>query len=202
MKPLRTFQPGLRDCALEHRLLPAISNLGTIVLTTSGYVLEMPFPSTLVYPGNSPGGGTSSAASGTFVAPGTQPGNGASLANLGLSGTSGAAGGAGLTVAVGSGASDPTALNIPVVTRNTIAFDTPTWSPRVGRLSGDHSPVLPDGQVYRGGFPEPAQPSAPENERAGPPLGQRPVNPFPIPQDGADRSPGTDLTSAAPRPLP
>ena len=55
---------------------------------------------------------------------------------------------------VGSGANDATAPSIPLVTRNTIANDATVPRPQIGRPSGDGSPVLPVGQIYRGGIPE------------------------------------------------
>ena len=45
MKALWNYRPDLRACELEDRLVPAIPNLGAIVLTTGGYVLLLsPFP--------------------------------------------------------------------------------------------------------------------------------------------------------------
>jgi hypothetical protein len=36
--------PDLKACALEDRFMPAIADLGVIVLTTGGYVLMTPTP--------------------------------------------------------------------------------------------------------------------------------------------------------------
>ena len=44
MNPFRKFLPDLRTCELEDRLLPAIANVGVIVLTTGGYVPLVPSP--------------------------------------------------------------------------------------------------------------------------------------------------------------
>jgi hypothetical protein len=89
-----------------------------------------------------------------------------SVAGLPATAPSGSNGGAGVTITVGSGANDASAPIIPLVTRNTIANDALNPAPRIGRDSGDRSPVLPAGQVYRGGFPEAATVSeeAPERE--------------------------------------
>src|SRR5262249_58960718 len=82
-----------------------------------------------------------------------------------------------VTITVGSGANDASAPIITLVTRNTIANDALNPAPRIGRDSGDRSPVLPAGQVYRGGFPEaaPVSEEAPEPEAIGIP-NQGPVD--------------------------
>ncbi len=56
MKRNWSLKPNLLDCILEQRIAPAIANLGTIVLTTSGFALVTPFP------------GASNSASSTSVA--------------------------------------------------------------------------------------------------------------------------------------
>ena len=50
MNTRRMFRPDLDDCVLEDRLAPVIANLGVVVLTTSGYMLLIPFPGSLVTP--------------------------------------------------------------------------------------------------------------------------------------------------------
>jgi hypothetical protein len=155
MKALLKFRPELHASELEERLVPAGSNLGVIVLTTSGYVLMTPFAGA-TYPGG-PSGGTAIPTS--FVITGfggissMQPG---SIAGLPATALSGSNGGAGATITVGSGANDASAPSSPLVSRNTIANDALNPAPRIGRDSGDRSAVLPPGQVYRGGIPETA----------------------------------------------
>jgi hypothetical protein len=209
------FRPSLQDCVLEDRLLPVISNLGMIVLTTGGYVLMIPFPGASVYPGGSPGGSVTSGVSGTLIPTSfsiagsggissLQPGNLTGVANLGAAGTTGASGVAGAAIAVGSGANDATAPSTALVTRNTVAFDTPILPPLIGRLSGDHSPVLPVGQIYRGGIPMTAPapaPSGPQGQPASSPLGARSVSPSPIPRDGAPLRIPSDASSKLPKTL-
>jgi hypothetical protein len=136
MNPLRKFHFDLQACELEDRLLPVIANLGVIVLTTGGYVLMIPYPGAA--------GGISS----------MQPGNITGIPGLAGTGTSLSSGIAGPTINVGSGANDANAPSIPLVTRNTIANDAVVPRPQIGRPSGDGSPVLPVGQIYRGGVPE------------------------------------------------
>jgi hypothetical protein len=149
MKPLRKFHPDMQASGLEERVVPVIANLGVIVLTTGGYVLLTP------YPGVSPGGTaipTSFSMTGSSGISSIQPGNITGIPSLAATGTAGSSGGAGVTSTVGSGASDAIAASIPLVTRNTIANDALNPPPRIGRPSGDRSPVLPAGQIYRGGF--------------------------------------------------
>jgi hypothetical protein len=155
MKALLKFRPELHASELEERLVPAGPNPGVIVLTTSGYVLLTPSAGA-AYPGG-PSGGTAIPTS--FVITGfggissMQPG---SIAGLPATAPSVSNGGAGATITVGSGANDASAPNIPLVTRNTIANDALNPRAQIGRDSGDRSPVLPPGQVYRGGFAETA----------------------------------------------
>jgi hypothetical protein len=180
MKPLRKFHPDLQDCELEDRLLPVTANLGVIVLTTGGYVLMIPSPGTAIPSAffMTGSGGISS----------IQPGNSSGIPSLAATGTAGSSGGAGATITVGSGANDATGVSIPLVTRNTIASDALNPAPRIGRPSGDRSPVLPVGQIYRGGVPEtaPAQPAAEKpGEQVNRALRQRPVDLAPSRLGGA-----------------
>ena len=157
------FHPDLQACELEARLLPVIANLGVIVLTTSGYVLMIPFP------GASPGGTAippSFSVTGSGGISSIQPGNLTGIPSLAATGTAGSSGGGGATITVGSGANDATAANIPLVTRSTIANDALNAPPLIGRPSGDRSPVLPAGQFYQGGVPETA-PTSPSSETPG-----------------------------------
>lgn len=162
MNPLRKFHFALQVCELEYRLLPVIANLGVIVLTTGGYVLMIPYPGAAASPGGSTGGAaipTSFSMMGSGGISSMQPGNLTGIPGLAASGTSVSSGIAGPTINVGSGANDATALSIPLVTRNTIANDAMVPRPQIGRPSGDGSPVLPVGQIYRGGVPEIVPPS-------------------------------------------
>jgi hypothetical protein len=153
MTALLKFRPELHASELEERLVPAGPNLGVAVLTTSGYVLMTLFAGA-AYPGG-PSGGTAIPTS--FVLTGSggissmQPG---SIAGLPATAPSGSNGGGGATITGGTEANDASAASISLVTRNTIANDALNPAPRIGRDSGDRSPVLPAGQVYRGGFPE------------------------------------------------
>jgi hypothetical protein len=155
MKALLKLRPERHASELEERLVPAGPNLGVIVLTTGGYVLMTPFGGP-VYPG---GPLVNAAIPTSFVLTGSggissmQPG---SIAGLPATAPSGSNGGGGATITGGSEANDARAASISLVTRNTIANDALNPAPRIGRDSGDRSPVLPAGQVYRGGFPETA----------------------------------------------
>ncbi len=155
MKPLRKFHLDLQDCQLEDRLLPVISNLGVIVLTTGGYVLMIPAAGTAIP--------TSFFMTGSGGISSIQPGDSSGIPGLAATGTAGSSGSTSATVIVGSGANDGTAASIPLVTRNTIANDALNPAPRIGSPSGDRSPVLAVGQIYRGGVPE----TAPAQRRGG-----------------------------------
>jgi hypothetical protein len=148
------FRPDLLASELEDRLVP-VSGLGVIVLTTNGYVLITTFPGAAAYPGGSLSG-TAFPTSLVMTSSGIssmQPGSIAGLPGLSATGPSGSNAGAGATITVGSGANVASAPIISLVTRNTIANDALNPAPRIGRDSGDRSPVLPAGQIYRGGFP-------------------------------------------------
>lgn len=114
------FRPDLRDCVLEERSLPAISNFGTIILTTSGLILITPFPgannSASGSLGSTSGGGRSTASSvsgvpiptylfitGSYGLSSLRPGNitGVPLLAMALSGGGGKSS---LRIEVGSGA--------------------------------------------------------------------------------------------------
>jgi hypothetical protein len=158
MKTLLKLHPDLHACELEDRVLPVVPNVGLIVLTTSGYVLMTPFSGASGYSGGLTGSAipTSFAIMGTGGISSMQPGAIAGLpspAPTATNGTSGANGGASVTLAVGSGANDASALGIRPVNRNTIANDKPDLPPAIGQVFGDRTPVLPAGQTYRGGVP-------------------------------------------------
>ncbi len=168
MKPRRVFRPDLNACVLEDRLCPAIPNLGVIVLTTGGFVLLTPFPGAYVSPASPVsnfGSPTASGVSGTPIntqlfimgsggISSVQPGNITGVPSLGSAGPTGFSGSPTMTISVGSGPNDATALNIQPVTRNTIANDNLNPIPVIGgqRLGGN-TPVLPPGQSYRGSTP-------------------------------------------------
>jgi len=174
MNPRRLFRPDLNDCGLEDRLAPVIANLGVIVLTTGGYMLLIPFPGAYVFPaspGSTSGPSTAGSVSGaaintSFFVIGSggissvQPGNITGVPSLGAVGPTSSAGGPVLVINVGSGANDATALNIPPVTRNTIANDLVNPPPIIGgQPSGGNLLFLPPGQSYRGTTPPPTPPT-------------------------------------------
>ena len=185
MNPLRKFHPDLQACELEDRLLPVIANLGVIVLTIGGYVLLTPFPGASAGSTAIP---TSFSMTGSGGISSMQPGNSTGLPGLAGTATAGSGGVAGATIIVGSGANDANAPSIPLVTRNTIANDALNPPPRIGGPTGDRSPVLPAGQVYRGGVPQ-TVPAPTSSETPGEQSSRfprpRPAGPAPIGLGGA-----------------
>jgi hypothetical protein len=179
MKAQLKFCPDLRACTLDDRLVPAAAKLGvgTIVLTTSGYVLVMsPFPVTVADPNGasgSPGFLTSSAM--TRGTSGLLPASSTGVRGSATTAPTGSNGGAAQTIVVGSGADEVSAPVSPPVSRNTIANDAVNATPKIGSLSMDQSDVLPPGQVYRGGVPTDVT-----IQRPGPGTDERPVVPLPI----------------------
>jgi hypothetical protein len=166
MKARLKYRPDLRACVLDDRLVPAITNLGAIVVTTAGYVLMSPFPDIAGGIGASPGGiviPASFVMMGSGGISGMQPGNGTNN------------GGAAETVVVGSGANDASGSIIPLVTHNTIANDALNAAPLIGRVLTDRSDVLPPGQVYRGGVSTDVH-----GQRGGQDADEGPVEPLPI----------------------
>jgi hypothetical protein len=157
MKAQLKYRPDLRDCVLEDRLVPAGPNLGlgTIVLTTGGFILTSAFPGVAIP--------ASFVMTGPAGISGMQPGNGTGN------------GGAAETIVVGSGANDAVATIIPLVTRNTIANDALNAAPLIGRVLRDRSDVLPPGQVYRGGVSTEVH-----EQRGGQDVDEGPVEPLPI----------------------
>jgi hypothetical protein len=127
-----------------------------------------------------------------------QPGNSAGLAGLAQIGAVTPVRDVGLTISVGSGANTPGGVSIPTVTRNTIAFDT--QNPRSGenRVSGSQPPVLPRGEVYRGGIPvaAPGADASQPKQQTNPRPGKRSADPVPIPRAGAMLSVPSDAASA------
>jgi hypothetical protein len=200
------FRPNLVDCILEERVAPAIANLATIILTTTGLTLIEAFPGANSSGAGSVGSnsGSSSAASVSGVATPTslyitgsqgisslKPGNITGVPSL----AAGAAGAAGvsLSIQVGSGSDTgdaPTnggATN-NVVGRSTVADPTanPTMTTIGGALSGSSSPVLPPGQSYHDNAPvQPAGPmtTVPQSATSGPAMATDPY--APNPQAGA-----------------
>ena len=141
------YCPDLRDCVLEDRLVPVVPNLGlgSIVLTTGGFVLTSAFPGIAIP--------ASFVMTGSAGISGMQPGNGTGGTGQAATSPTGSSGRAAETIVVGSGANDAVAPIIPLVTRNTIANDALNAAPLIGRVLGDRSDVLPPEQVYRGGVP-------------------------------------------------
>ena len=169
MKAPLKYCPDLRACVLEDRLVPVIPNLGlgSIVLTTGGYVLTIAFPGVAIP--------ASFVITGSAGISGMQPGNGTGVPGQAATSPTGSSGGAAATIFVGSGANDAVAPIIPLVTRNTIANDALNAAPLIGRVVRDRSDVLPPGQVYRGGVSTEAA-----GQRAGQDSGEGPVEPLPI----------------------
>jgi hypothetical protein len=157
MRALLKYRPDLRACELEDRLVPVSPKIGTIVLTTDGYVLLLsPFPVFAADPLGASGGPgflTASAMSGSAGVSGLLAANSAGVRGLVTTAPTGSNEGGAVTISVGSGANDAGAAIIPPVTRNTIANDALSAAPVIGRLSGDRSAVLPPELVYRGGLP-------------------------------------------------
>ena len=179
------FRPDLAECILEDRALLANSNLGLIVLTTSGLTLLTPFPGASSsgagsLGSNGGGGGSASSVSGlpiptSFFISGAggfssfRPGNITGLSSVGGSGAA-ASSGVSVTIQVGSGADTaggPTS-NISaggatnnVVSRATVADPAArtTFAFIGGQSTSTNSPVLPPGQTYRDSAP--VQPSGP-----------------------------------------
>ncbi|MFI5038217.1 MAG: hypothetical protein ACHP93_07030 [Solirubrobacterales bacterium] len=188
MKAQLKYSPDLRDCVLEDRLVPVIPNLGpgAIVLTAGGYVLVMsPFPVSVADPlgtSGSPGFLTPSAMTGGGSSS-LLPANSTGVPGQAATSPNGSNGRVASTIFVGSGANDAVAPIIPLVTRNTIANDALNATPRIGRVLGDRSDVLPPEQVYRGGLPVSASggvSTEASGQRFGPNPDERPVDPLPI----------------------
>jgi hypothetical protein len=177
------FRPDLNDCILEDRALMANSNLGIIILTTSGLSLVTPFPgassSAAGSLGSSGGGGGSSASvsglpipQSLYITGGSgisslRPGN--ITGNPSVGGGAATAGGLSIPIQVGSGADTaggPTS-NITsgsasvLVSRATVAdpLQPSVFAFIGGASTSTNSPVLPPGQSYRDSAP--VQPSPP-----------------------------------------
>jgi hypothetical protein len=206
------FRPNLVECILEERVAPAIANLATIILTTTGYTLIEGFPGANSSGAGSVGSnsGASSAASVSGVAMPTsffvtgtngisslKPGNITGVPSLG--GAIGAAAGTSLSIQVGSGAdtaggptnsiSNGGATN-NVVGRATVADPAanPTMTVIGGAARDSGSPVLPPGQTYHDTAPvQPTGPmnTVPQSATSGPAMSTDPY--APNPQAGAPR---------------
>jgi hypothetical protein len=199
------LRPDLNECLLEDRVLPAIANFGTVILTTSGLILIIPFPGANTSGAGSlgssgPSGGTASSVSGVMVPTSLyitgsggisslKPGNITGVPSLagGITG----AGGVSITIQVGSGSdtSDgPTAggaTNI-VVGRATVA--DPTGRPTVtfigGPLSSSSTPALAAGQTQDTAPVPPPTPTGVGAEATSPSTSSSGMN-GPNPQMGA-----------------
>jgi hypothetical protein len=211
------FRPNLLDCILEERIAPAIANFGTIILTTTGYSLLIPFPGANSSGSVSGAGGQGVATSAQSVSGVAQPTsfyitgtNGISSLRPGnitgvpsLAGAVTGSGGIGITIQVGSGA-DTSDGGAPtsVVSRNTVA--DPTQNPditQIGQVSnGSSSPILPPGQSYRDNAPVapptpygvlPPPQSAPTSGMGGDPFAPNPMSGAPtLGPSNSMRSPG------------
>jgi hypothetical protein len=201
------FRPNLVDCILEERVAPAIANLATIILTTTGLTLIEGFPGANSSGAGSVGSnsGASSAASVSGVATptslyitGTQgisslkPGNITGVPSLAAGATG--AGGLSLTIQVGSGADTDDSPTNGGATNNVVGRSTvadPTANPTITVIggnssSGSSSPVLPAGQSYRDSAPVAAASSlntVPQSATSGPAMSSDPY--APNPQAGA-----------------
>jgi hypothetical protein len=200
------FRPNLVDCILEERIAPAIANLATIILTTSGFSLVEAFPGANTNASSTSVSTSAASVSGvptptSLYITGSQgisslkPGNLTGVPSLAAGAITGA--GVSISVAVGSGAdaaggptnnvSNGGATN-NVVGRSTVADPTanPTMTTIGGALSGSSSPVLPPGQSYHDSAPVAASGSlntVPQSATAGPGMS---ADPFaPNPQSGA-----------------
>ena len=165
MNSLRKFHADLQACELEDRLLPVMNNLGVIVLTAGPHLLLILNPDTANTVGAPnvaaiPSSLSMTSLDGLFNTPsGKHPRSGRD--GIGRIEREPGCG-------VRQSAQSPVILppqDIPLVTRNTIANDALNPLPRIGRLSGDQSPILPRGQFYRGGVPviapDPPSPETP-----------------------------------------
>jgi hypothetical protein len=173
MKAQLKYRPDLRSCVLEDRLVPVVPNLGlgTIVLTTGGYVLTSALPGTAI-----PALFVMTGASGIS---GMQPDNGTGASTSPTRST----GGATVTIFVGSGANDILAPIIPLVTRNTIANDALDAAPQIGRVLGDRWDVFAPEPVHGGGLAGTAPGGVTTEvpgQRPGPNPDERPADPLPI----------------------
>jgi hypothetical protein len=201
------FRPNLVDCILEERVAPAIANLATVILTTSGLTLIEGFPGANSSGAGSVGsnGGSTSASSVSGVAMPTsfyvtgvngisslKPGNITGVPSL-AGGTTTTAGG-GVSIQVGSGADTGDSPMSGGATNNVVGRGTvadPTANPAVAVIggtsnSGASSPVLPPGQTYHDAAPVPAASSlntVPNSATAGPGMSTDPY--APNPQAGA-----------------
>lgn len=186
------FRPNLVDCILEERVAPAIANLASVILTTTGLILIEGFPGANSSGAGSVGSnsGSTSSASVSGVATPTsfyvtgqngissvKPGNITGVPSLaaGATGT----GSAGTSIQIGSGAdtddSSSSGTAATPVGRSTVADPTTNLAGAViggmATTSAASSPVLPPGQTYHDTAPVPgASPltTVPAGATAGP----------------------------------
>ena len=170
MKRQWQLKPNLLDCMLEERISPAATNLGLIVLTTSGLALVTPFPGASNSAAGSLGansgpGSTAASVSGaamptSFYITGSRgissftPGNFTGNPSVGGAAV-GSSGGVSLTIQVGSGADEAGGpVSTPTAARSVVggsATDAPSVLAYIGQpsSSGSNAPVLPEGESYR-----------------------------------------------------
>jgi hypothetical protein len=186
MKVLLKYRPDLRECELEDRLVPAIPDLGAIVLTPGGYVVVSHLPGIAATVASTPGAEailTSFLTTASVSISSLQPGTSFGLPSLDSMGPTGANVGTAVEIIVGSGADDASAYINPPVRRNTIADNGVIALSVIGRASGDQSAVLPSDQVYRGGLPVAATVGFSQDvpgQRAAQEPAQSPVDPLPL----------------------
>ena len=146
------LRPDLNDCILEERALPAISNFGIILLTTSGFSLVTPFPGASNSASGSLGsGGSSSTAASvsgvaiptSFYITGTggisslKPGN--ITGNPGTAAGGPSAGGFSATIQIGSGSDSANGPTNGGATNNVVGLFTvadPTARPIFTYIGG------------------------------------------------------------------
>ena len=161
MKRSWDLKPNLLDCILEERIVPAIANLGVIVLTTNGLSLVTPFPGASNNASGA-GGAVNAAASVSGAAMPTSfyitgnrgissftPGN--FTGNPAVGGVvTGEGGGRGLSIKVGSGADeDGGPVSTPAASRTNPAYsgNMPSVMAYIGQVSsGSSSSDPPTGQ--------------------------------------------------------
>lgn len=176
MKRIWSLKPNLLDCILEQRIAPAIANLGTIVLTTSGYALVTPFPGASNSASSTSVASSASSVSGaavptSFYVTGNRgissfaPGNFTGNPNVGGGTPSGTAGSGGINVSIQIGSGSDVGGGTPTTAASSRTNPGsngagPSIMAYIGSTStGSGTPILPAGQSYTA--PTPPVPSLP-----------------------------------------
>jgi hypothetical protein len=184
MKRDWSLKPNLLDCLLERRIVPAIANLGTIVLTSNGYSLVTPFPGASNSASGSLGANSSGASSAASVSGAAVPTSFYITGNRGISTflpgnftgnpavggvAGGTSGGVSVTIQVGSGSDQAGgSVSTTAAASRTNPADGGRNAPIMAYIGmpttgGAGTPTLPAGQAYA---------TAPAPVPALPPLGQ------------------------------